>query len=236
MTRPIPALELRDLHVSYRGAAGVEDISLTVASGEIHALIGLNGAGKSTLMRAALGMVAHRSGEVLIGGRADRSDIDFRHVGHLVGPPFAFPELRVETALSVAATLAGHDQAAVEGVLHELDLSALRRRRIRALSSGNRQRVGLAIALMGAPQLIVLDEPTNALDPAAIIRLRSSIIRRAGDGAGALVSSHHLDEVARIAHRITVIHRGRIVGSLDPGAEELERAFFAMVARSDGVT
>ena len=101
--------------------------------------------------------------------------------------------------------------------------------RARRLSLGNRQRLGLAGALQHQPDLIILDEPTNALDPSAVIRLREALLRRAGAGAGILVSSHHLDEVARIATRISVIAEGRMVGTLDPDRIDIERAFFALV-------
>jgi ABC-2 type transport system ATP-binding protein len=94
---------------------------------------------------------------------------------------------------------------------------------------GNRQRMGLAAALQHDPDLIVLDEPTNALDPSGVILLREALLRRAAAGAGVLVSSHHLDEVARIATRISVIAAGRMVGTLDPDGIDIERAFFTLV-------
>ena len=117
----------------------------------------------------------------------------------------------------------------VDAVLEELDLVRYAQVRVRRLSAGNAQRVGLAAALAHGPRLLVLDEPTSALDPAGIISLREALLRRAATGAGVLVSSHHLDEVARIADRISVIAEGRMVGSLDPGGVDIERAFFARV-------
>jgi ABC-2 type transport system ATP-binding protein len=106
-------------------------------------------------------------------------------------------------------------------------------RRVRTLSLGNKQRVGLVAALQHDPSIIVLDEPTNSLDPAGVIRLRESLLRRAGDGAAILVSSHHLDEVARIADRIVVMNAGRLIGELDPATPEIERAFFETVRADD---
>lgn len=231
----VTALELRDATVQYKGVSVLRSVSLTVAPGEVHALVGLNGAGKSTLMRAALGMIPLSSGSARVAGIAVGPGVDWSAVGHLVGPPFAYPELTVEATLRVAAELALAPRTAVDVAIDEFDLSAARKRRVRTLSSGNRQRTGLAAALIGAPRLLVLDEPTNALDPAAIITLRESLRARAAAGAAVIVSSHHLDEVARIAHSITVIHRGAVVGSLDPTGVELERALFALVAQVDGV-
>ena len=229
-------LEIDRASVSYRGGAGITDVSLSVDAGQIHALVGLNGAGKSTLMSAALGMSSLTSGRIRIGGRDIDDDVDWGAVGHYVGRPFAYPDLTVEGTLRVAAELADAPASAVDDVIAELALEPMRAKRVAALSSGNRQRTGIAAALLAAPRLLVLDEPTNALDPAATIALRASLRDRAAAGAAVLVSSHHLDEVARIAHRITVIHRGRIVGELNPGGAELERAFFALVAQVDGVT
>ncbi|MGG7611992.1 AAA family ATPase, partial [Streptomyces sp. ZG43] len=101
------------------------------------------------------------------------------------------------------------------------------------LSLGNRQRVGLAAALQHHPRLVVLDEPSNALDPAAVLLLRDALTRRARAGAAVLVSSHHLDEVARIAHRIVIMNAGRLIGDLDPVGADLEQAFFARVLADD---
>jgi ABC-2 type transport system ATP-binding protein len=122
---------------------------------------------------------------------------------------------------------------AVGDALAELGLESLATRRARALSLGNRQRLGLAAVLLHGPRLIVLDEPTNALDPRGVILLRESLLRRAAEGSGVLVSSHHLDEVARIADRISVLNAGRLIGTLAPGRADLERAFFDAVYADD---
>src|SRR5699024_11122524 len=103
----------------------------------------------------------------------------------------------------------------------------------RKLSLGNKQRLGLAAALQHHPKLIILDEPTSALDPAGVTMLREGLMHRIDDGVGVLVSSHHLDEVARIANRISVINYVRYIGSLEPDAPDLERAFFGLVLADD---
>ncbi len=124
----------------------------------------------------------------------------------------------------------------MDEVLARLRLEDYIERKAGTLSLGNRQRVGLASAMAHRPRLLVLDEPTNALDPSGVVLLRELVMGAAADGAGVLVSSHHLDEVARVADRITVIHAGRIIGELDPHGTELERAFFAMVHQADLAT
>lgn len=219
--------------------AGLFGLDLTVASGQIHALVGLNGAGKTTLMRAALGMLGLSKGSVHIGGHPlDQFPAPaWRRVGHLVEHPFAYPELDTRTNLVLAARLHSIEPDAVtdtvDAAVAELDLDRYAAVTARRLSQGNRQRLGLAVALQHHPALVVLDEPTNALDPAGVILLREILLRRATAGAAILVSSHHLDEVARIADQVSVINYGRVVGTLEPGTTDLERAFFEMVHAHD---
>jgi ABC-2 type transport system ATP-binding protein len=226
----------RGLTRVFRGGAGVRGIDLTVEPGEIHALVGLNGAGKSTLMRLVLGMLAPDTGTVhLDGHELDRAP--WARVGHLVEYPFVYGELDGRTNLVLAARLHGVARAeipaTVDVAMVELGVERYARVAARRLSQGNRQRIGLAAALQHRPDIIVVDEPTNSLDPAGVILLREALVRRAADGAGVLVSSHHLDEVARVAHRITVINDGRIIGALDPHGVDIERSFFALVHGDD---
>jgi len=233
------ALEIRGLVHEFNDLPVLRDINLSVAPGEVHALIGFNGAGKSTLMRAALGMLRPDAGTVhLFGGRLAGADTAvWGRVGHLIDTPFVYPDLSVQENLWAAARLHGvpisEVTAAVNLIVTELELEPWAQRRANTLSLGNRQRVGLASALVHRPQLLVLDEPTNALDPSGVVLLRELLLSAASDGAAVLVSSHHLDEVARIADRVSVIHAGAIIGELDPHGVDLERAFFAMIHAAD---
>lgn len=228
-------LQLAGVTREFGGGAGVRDVDLTVRSGEIHALVGLNGAGKSTLMKVMLGMLRPDAGRIELLGADIRSagpDV-WARVGALIEYPLAYGEFAGRTNLELAARLRGVPardvRPMVDAVFDELDLGRYDRIRAGRMSLGNKQRLGLAAALQHRPDLIILDEPTNALDPAGIILLREALLRRAADGAGVLVSSHHLDEVARIATRISVIAQGRLVGTLDPNGVDIERAFFAIV-------
>ncbi|MDQ3732933.1 MAG: ABC transporter ATP-binding protein [Actinomycetota bacterium] len=220
----------------FRSAAGVHGVDLRIEPGEIHALVGLNGAGKSTFMKLVLGLLRPDTGTVAINGVDvhDAPAMIWARVGHLVEHPLAYPELTTRANLALGARLHAVEpdqiSSLVECVLDELALRRYANVRARVLSSGNRQRLGLASALQHNPSLIVLDEPTNALDPAGVILLREALLRRArGAGAAVLVSSHHLDEVARSADRISVLNEGRIIGGLDPGGVDIERAFFALI-------
>ncbi|MGV8977840.1 MAG: ABC transporter ATP-binding protein [Cellulomonas sp.] len=228
-------LSLEDVTATYRGGAGAHHLDLLISPGEIVALVGLNGAGKTTLMRLALGMLRPQTGVVRVLGHCVDTIPDrmWRDVGHLVEAPLAYPELTVRDNLRIACLLQGADPQAVAGSLARWNLEHLAGRRFRRLSLGNRQRVGLAGALQHHPRLIVLDEPSNALDPAGVITLRDLLSQRARHGAAVLVSSHHLDEVARIADRILVMNAGSLVGELDPHGTDLERRFFETVRLDD---
>ena len=219
-------------------AAGVFDLDLEVGRGEIHALVGLNGSGKTTLMRLLLGMLRPESGAIRIAGiPVPRVRVGWARVGHLVEQPVAYPELDTRTNLSIAARLKGLSGTrlgeAVAASAGEFELEEYLEIPARRLSQGNRQRLGLAAALAHDPRLIVLDEPTNTLDPAGVILLRNSLRRRADAGAAILVSSHHLDEVARIADKISLLNYGRLLGELDPDEPDLERRFFNAVHADD---
>jgi ABC-2 type transport system ATP-binding protein len=217
----------------------VHNIDLDVRPGEIHALVGLNGAGKSTLMKLMIGMLRPDSGVLKLLGQDSRTmngDL-WARVGALIEYPLAYGELDGAANLRLAARLHGVRPVAipgvVEAVIEELNLGRFAAVRARRMSLGNKQRLGLAAALQHHPDLIVLDEPTNALDPSGVILLREALLRRAAAGSGVLVSSHHLDEVARIASRISVIADGRMIGTLDPDGVDIERSFFSLVHNAE---
>ena len=220
---------------SFGDVVGVRDVDISVNAGEIHALVGLNGAGKSTLMRLILGILRPDAGRISINSQPIQhaGPANWAGIGQLIEYPLAYRELTTRDNLRLGARLHAVPRQAVDEMVdravREFGLEAYLNVRARTLSLGNRQRLGLASALQHHPQLIILDEPTNSLDPRAVIVLRAALLRRAAAGAGILVSSHHLDEVARIADRITVINDGRVIGNLDPGGIDIERAFFSLV-------
>lgn len=244
------ALEVRGLARAFGAERALDGVDLDLHAGEVHALVGLNGAGKTTLMRLALGMLRPDRGTVLLdvgsGQGTSSRPVDprrapaatWRHVGHLIETPFVYPELTVTQTVRCAARLRGlgprEAAEATDRVLAELALEHWADRGARTLSLGNRQRVGLACAVVHQPRLMILDEPSNALDPAGVLRVRRWIAGAAQGGAAVLVSSHHLDEMARVADRITVLHRGRVLGTLDPRGADLERQFFAKVYAAEG--
>lgn len=239
MPEETPPIEARSLTRFYDDDPAVDAVDLRVARGEVHAIVGLNGAGKTTLMRMLLGMVKPTSGTALLDGQ----DVAFAgaevwvRVGCLIETPFAYPELTVRENLSAAGLLHGLDREilddAVDRAIGDFGLGPWEDKRSRVLSLGNRQRLGLASALIHGPSIIVLDEPANALDPAGVVFTRDLVRVSAELGSAVLVSSHHLDQLARIADRISLLHHGRIIGSLDPQGVDLERQFFDQVYRID---
>jgi len=213
------AVTLTGLTKRYGDVTAVDDVSLRIAPGEIYALLGLNGAGKTTLIRLLLGMVRPTAGDVVVLGEPVRRGTRavWSRVGYLVETPAAYPELTVRENLLLQAGLRRVDRrrAAVDDVIGALALTPYADRRARTLSLGNAQRLGLAKALLHRPELLVLDEPSNGLDPAGVVEIRE-LIR--GLGVTVLLSSHVLGEVARVATRIGIIHQGRLVRELDATA------------------
>ena len=233
-----PHMEAVGLSKSYDGLKVVDSVSLAVPPGEIHALIGLNGAGKTTLMRMFLGMIKPDSGNAFIGGvsvfdgRPDWSD-----VGYLIETPFAYPELSVIENLKVSAILHGVDKSSVNEMVasaaDRFGITQYAGRAARKLSLGNKQKLALASATLHKPSILVLDEPANGLDPAGVVAVREMLAEIADEGVSIFVSSHHLDQVARIAHRMWVLQSGKLVGELDPEGTDLETTFFEMIYEAD---
>ncbi|MEE2523137.1 ABC transporter ATP-binding protein [Pseudarthrobacter sp. J75] len=221
--------------MGYRSGARVENLSFGVEPGEIVALVGLNGAGKTTLMRLALDMLRPQEGAVRLFGTplARLPRRTWKQVGAMVEVALAYPELTVRENLRIAAKLRGADPEYVDAALAEWHLEPVAERIFRRLSLGNRQRTGLATALQHKPRLVILDEPGNGLDPASVIRLREHLTQRAAQGAAILISSHHLDEMARVADRILLMNAGRLIGELDTEQDDLERVFFERIRIDD---
>lgn len=209
----------------YGEVAAVQDVSLRIPPGEIYGLLGLNGAGKTTMIRMLLGMVRPTTGAVdLFGTRVRPGRLPvWSRVGYLVEAPAAYPELTVRENLEIAHRLRRVARpAAVGEVIERLGLGPYAKRHAGTLSLGNAQRLGLAKALIHAPDLLILDEPGNGLDPAGVVEIRNLLRDLARDRNVTIFwSSHILAEVSRLATRIGIIHRGRLIEELD--AAELAR-------------
>jgi ABC-2 type transport system ATP-binding protein len=193
----------------------VKDLSLNVRRGEIYGFLGLNGAGKTTTIRMLLGMIRPSAGSIhLFGTKIQPGERSiWERVGYLVETPHAYPDLTVRENLELVRRLRKVSRTrVVEEIIAQLGLTQYAGRRARNLSLGNAQRLGLAKALIHHPDLLVLDEPANALDPAGIVEIRNLLRNLAEkDGVTIFISSHILTEVAQLAMRIGIVHEGRLV-------------------------
>ncbi len=204
----------------------VKDLSLNIRRGEIYGFLGLNGAGKTTTIRMLLGMIKPTAGTVsLFGTKVEPGQGQiWRRVGYMVETPHAYPDLTVRENLEIFRRLRQlKDSSSVENIIDEMGLTQYANRRARVLSLGNAQRLGLAKALIHHPDLLLLDEPANALDPAGIVEVRNLLLGLArNNGVTVFISSHILSEVTKLATRIGVVHQGILVKELT--AAELAEA------------
>jgi ABC-2 type transport system ATP-binding protein len=218
------AIEIQNFSKHFGPVKAVDQINITVKRGEIYGFLGLNGAGKTTTIRALLGMIRPSAGTLCVLGQTLEigGNGPWEKVGHLVESPSAYPELSVRENLQIARKLHGiQNQNTVDEIMARLSIEMYADRKAGTLSMGNLQRVGLARALLHNPELIVLDEPSNGLDPAGVVEIREMLSSLASErGMTIFMSSHILSEVDRLATRIGIIHKGRMLEELD--ADKLE--------------
>ena len=218
----------------------VADVSLHIREGEVYGLLGPNGAGKSTTLKMICGMLRPTAGEILFAGHAWRRE-DLYAIGSLIEEAPLYPNLTARENLRVRTTLLGLPESRVDEVLAAVDLADTGKKRAGRFSMGMRQRLGLALALIARPRLLVLDEPTNGLDPIGIEELRDQIRGFAAAGTTVIVSSqvlgaggaftagsHILSEVQQMADTIGIICGGRLAyeDALRPG-QDLEELFMS---------
>jgi ABC-type multidrug transport system ATPase subunit len=202
----------------YGSVVAVDGIDLAVAEGDRYGLLGPNGSGKTTLVRMLLGLVFATSGEIEVLGRPvpRRLAEVLTSVGAMVEGPAAYGHLSGRTNLAlIDAAGPGGDRRSrasrVDSVLEQVGLGGIDRRPVRAYSLGMRQRLGIAAALLRRPRLLILDEPTNGLDPRGIREVRDLLVRLNDDGTTVFLSSHLLSEVEQLCTRVGVLDRGRLV-------------------------
>jgi ABC-2 type transport system ATP-binding protein len=205
-------IEVEGLTKRFGSTLAVDDLSFAVRPGTITGFLGPNGAGKSTTMRAILGLVHPNAGRTTVLGTPYRElDRPVRRVGVLLETFDAHPGRSGRNHLRVLAVAGGIPASRVDEVLAMVDMGTASRRRVKGYSLGMRQRLGLAAALLGDPEVLVLDEPANGLDPQGIRWLRDFLRSLAGEGRTILISSHVLSEVAQTVDDVVIVHRGRLV-------------------------
>jgi ABC-2 type transport system ATP-binding protein len=199
---------------SYGSRLAVKDLDLEVRRGEVFGFLGPNGAGKTTTIRMCLGLIRPTSGVALILGRdvARHASEVLPRVGALIESPALYGYMSGrDNLLCFADTLCGVPRGRIEEVLELVDLRDRQRDRVRTYSLGMKQRLGLAVALLHDPELLVLDEPANGLDPAGIVEMRSLLRRLAGAGKTVFLSSHVLAEVQQACDRVAILDAGELI-------------------------
>lgn len=208
-------IQTDNLSKHYKDFKAVDNMSLRINKGEIYGFIGLNGAGKTTTIRMLLGMIRPTEGSCFINGKrvnlANHSI--WKNVGYMVESSNAYPELTVQENLDIFRRLRIiSDQYVVKRVIDQLKLTPYAQTKAKNLSLGNAQRLGIAKALLHDPQILILDEPVNGLDPAGIVEVRELLQDLAfNEGVTIFISSHLLSEVAKIASKIGIIHEGQLI-------------------------
>ena len=205
-------IEVEGLTKRYGSTLAVDDLSFSVAPGSVTGFLGPNGAGKSTTLRAILGLIRPDTGTTTVLGKAYRNlERPIAQVGALLETFDAHPGRSGRNHLRVLAAAARIPTPRVDELLALVELTDSARRRAKGYSLGMRQRLGLAAALLGDPEVLVLDEPANGLDPQGIRWLRDLLRARARDGGTVLISSHVLAEVAQTVDEVVIIHRGKLI-------------------------
>jgi ABC-2 type transport system ATP-binding protein len=225
-------IEVEHLTKRFRRATAVDDLSFSVPRGRITGFLGPNGAGKTTTLRVLLGLALPTSGRASVAGKRYRElEAPLKTVGAVLEASNYHPARTGRNQLRVLAAAAGIANARVDLVLAKVELSDAARRRVGGYSLGMRQRLSVAAALLGEPELLVLDEPANGLDPEGIRWLRN-FLRSFADGGGTVfVSSHVLAEVSQLADEVVIIHRGKLVAH-QPVVELIAQAAGATRVRS----
>lgn len=213
---PRPALIFETLTKRFGSTVALDKVSFAVPPGSVTALVGPNGSGKTTLMRIALGLARPTSGQALVAGQPYRQlDAPLMRIGAMLNASAVNPALTGRTHLRWLAAAGGIDPAQVDARLEQVGLGSAARRRVGGWSLGMRQRLGVAVALLGDPPILMLDEPMNGLDPEGMVWFRGLVHRLRDEGRTVLVSSHLMGELEGLADRVVVIHHGRIAADAD---------------------
>ena len=218
-------IQTRKLSKHFPGVQAVDDLSLNIREGEVYGFLGLNGAGKTTTIRMLLGLIRPTSGASFIVGKQVRPGKDdiWKDIGYLVEIPYSYPDLTVRENLEIIRRMRFiPDKNAVYRIIDKLQLGEYADRRSKNLSHGNSQRLGLAKALIHDPRILILDEPTNGLDPAGIVEIRELLKDLSmNKGVTIFISSHILGEISKLTTRIGIIHEGHLKQEIN--SDQLDR-------------
>ncbi|ENV4674689.1 lantibiotic protection ABC transporter ATP-binding protein, partial [Streptococcus pyogenes] len=203
-------LKIQNLKKSYGKRTILNNVNMNIPKGKVYALIGPNGAGKSTIMKILTGLVSKTSGSIIFEGR-EWSRRDLRKIGSIIEEPPLYKNLSAYDNMKVVTTMLGVSESTILPLLNKVGLGNIDKRPVKQFSLGMKQRLGIAISLINSPKLLILDEPTNGLDPIGIQELREIIESFKSEGMTIMISSHILSEVEHLADFIGFIYEGKIV-------------------------
>ncbi|AOW73840.1 lantibiotic ABC transporter ATP-binding protein [Pediococcus acidilactici] len=226
-------LETRHLSKKFKNELADNDISLHIKRNTVYGLIGPNGAGKSTLLKMIVQLLAPTEGNIIFDGHPiSRKDLD--NIGALIEGPALYNNLTAEENLLVHAKLLNIPVSRISEVLEIVDLKKTDKKTAGKFSMGMKQRLGIALALLNNPKLLILDEPTNGLDPFGVKELRNLIAGFPKQGITVILSSHILSEVAQVIDRIGIINRGKLLFEGVPDQKESLEDFFTKIVLTKG--
>lgn len=229
-------LETKDICKKYKEQEANKDISIHVKENSIYGLLGPNGAGKSTLLKSITGMINPTSGKIVFDGHEfDRSDL--KSIGALIESAPIYENLTARENVKIRTLLYNLPDSRIDEVLKVVGLTNTGKKKAGKFSMGMKQRLGIALALVNRPKLLILDEPTNGLDPIGISELRELIKSFPREGITVIVSSHILSEIEQVADHIGIIVNGKLLyeAELKENSENLEELFFEIVKREGSV-
>ena len=234
----VPAIDLRSVCLMRAGRKILDDVSFQVACGSVCGLLGANGAGKTSVLRVATGLIGPHAGEVRVARHPVAAGRMPAQVGALIEEPRFYPWLSARENLLVAAAGRRERVVRIDDLLAEVGLWERKADKVRAYSQGMRQRLGIARVLLGSPEVLLLDEPANGLDPAGYRWLRGLVARLNANGVTILLASHALGEVQRLCSEVVVLAEGKVVAcgttaEVLSGHATLEDYFFALTDEED---
>lgn len=228
------AIQIQDLTKDFGALKAVDGLSADIQQGGIVGLLGPNGAGKSTTIRMLLGLIQPTSGTATVLGESiDHPGRYIEHVGALIETPAFYPKLSGDTNLRTLAALDGQSNTRIDEVLEIVKLESRRGDRVSEYSLGMKQRLGIAASLLRDPDILILDEPMNGLDPAGIVEIRTLLKDLARQGKTVLVSSHLLSEVQTVADQVIIIDKGHLIFQGDLSSLLEEAAHEVVIAPED---
>ncbi|HEQ4500471.1 TPA: lantibiotic protection ABC transporter ATP-binding protein [Streptococcus pyogenes] len=218
-------LKIQNLKKSYGKRTILNNVNMNIPKGKVYALIGPNGAGKSTIMKILTGLVSKTSGSIIFEGR-EWSRRDLRKIGSIIEEPPLYKNLSAYDNMKVVTTMLGVSESTILPLLNKVGLGNIDKKPVKQFSLGMKQRLGIAISLINSPKLLILDEPTNGLDPIGIQELREIIESFKSEGMTIMISSHILSEVEHLADFIGFIYEGKIILEKEyDGSDNLEELF-----------